>query len=99
LSNLKFWHPSEHTLKYRLRWWKGRYYFKYFPANDEGLIKLARFFKEQELDSFGTDIHVLKFLPTQNRKEWIRLPYALPITAVLGYLKDKGLLEKVEKVK
>jgi hypothetical protein len=94
VSHLKYWHPSEHTLKYRVKWWAGKTYHKDFPPTDEGLVKLAKFIKEKQLPSFGTGIYVQKLLPSTNRKEWIRLPYALPITAVLGYLKDKGLLNE-----
>ena len=95
MSHLDYWHPSDNTLKYRVRWYAGKIYHKDFPPTDKGLIKLAKWFKEQQLPMFGAEILVLKKIDLRFRgeKQWIRLPYSMPITAVLGYLKDKNLLE------
>lgn len=99
MSHLTYWHPSERTLKYRVKWYTDRTHRKDFPPTDKGLVKLARFVRENRLPGFGTGIYVQKKRRRGEfpQKVWVRVPYAIPISAVLSYLKEKGLLEEVTK--
>ena len=95
------WEPSEHTLKYRVRWRTDKTQHKDFPPTNEGLLKLYNFYMKNfgslgVFDILGVEILVQcdwsYYSP--GSKIWFRLPYALPITGIIGYLVSEGLLPK-----
>jgi len=92
------WEPSnQDVLRYRIKWFEGgRTRRKYFPATDEGLLKLYQFYIEKEFGLFECTLEyqVDMSYHHQGAKAWFRFPYALQISAVIHYLATKGLLKK-----